>query len=190
MIGYVTVGTNDLPRAIEFYEKLFGSIGATRVFEGEQGVAWSNGPMSPGFGVMTPFNQQPATFGNGVMIAMVMDSKADDVDLFDEFARQRQMTLITRCRQKMNKTPRRQRMIKTLNKRCYQKLLKERSYKVEPMQALVKDIFDLDRCWMHGNSNNRWVFAAMGVAIQMAQLVAYKNNQSTWKIKQAVLGDP
>ncbi|MBK9522090.1 MAG: VOC family protein [Rhodocyclaceae bacterium] len=81
MIGYVTVGTNDLPRAIEFYEKLFGSIGATRVFEGEQGVAWSNGPMSPGFGVMTPFNQQPATFGNGVMIAMVMDSKAD-VDKF------------------------------------------------------------------------------------------------------------
>ena len=37
--------------------------------------------MSPGFGVMTPFNQQPATFGNGVMIAMVMDSKAD-VDKF------------------------------------------------------------------------------------------------------------
>ncbi len=81
MIGYVTVGTNDLSRAIEFYEKLFGSIGATRIFEGENGVAWSNGPMSPGFGVMKPFNGQAATFGNGVMIAMVMDSKAD-VDKF------------------------------------------------------------------------------------------------------------
>jgi catechol 2,3-dioxygenase-like lactoylglutathione lyase family enzyme len=81
MIGYVTVGTNDLPRAIAFYEKLFGTLGATRVFESEQGVAWSNGPMSPGFGVMKPFNEQPATFGNGVMIAMVMDSKAD-VDKF------------------------------------------------------------------------------------------------------------
>lgn len=85
MIGYVTVGTNDLPRAIAFYEKLFGSRGATRVFEGEQGVAWSNGPMSPGFGVMKPFNGQPATFGNGVMIAMVMDSKAD-VDKFYQTA--------------------------------------------------------------------------------------------------------
>ena len=85
MIGYVTVGTNDLPRAIQFYEKLFGSIGATRVFEGENGVAWSNGPMSPGFGVMTPFNKQPATFGNGTMIAMVMDSRAD-VDKFHQTA--------------------------------------------------------------------------------------------------------
>jgi len=81
MIGYVTVGTNDLPRALEFYEKLFTSTGATRIFEGEQGVAWSNGPMSPGFGVMKPFNGEPATFGNGTMIAMVMDSKAD-VDKF------------------------------------------------------------------------------------------------------------
>lgn len=76
MIGYVTVGTNDLPRAIAFYEKLLGSIGASRIFESEQGVAWNNGPMSPGLGVMKPFDGQPATIGNGTMIALVMDSKA------------------------------------------------------------------------------------------------------------------
>ena len=82
MIGYVTVGTNDLPRALEFYEKLLGSVGATRIFESEQGVAWSNGPMSPGLGVMKPFDEQPATAGNGTMVALVMESKAKVDDFY------------------------------------------------------------------------------------------------------------
>lgn len=121
---------------------------------------------------------------------VIMDSKADDVDLFEEFKRQRKMRLITRCRKNMNKSKRRQGMIKTLNRSFYQQLLKERSHKIEPEQALVKEIFDLDRCWMRGDQNNRWTFAAMGVAVQMAQLKAWKNKQSTWKIKNQVLGDP
>jgi catechol 2,3-dioxygenase-like lactoylglutathione lyase family enzyme len=83
MIGYVTVGTNDLPRAVAFYEKLFSSIGATRIMEDERGVAWTNGPMSPGFGVMIPFNNEPATYGNGTMVALVMETKAK----VDEFYR-------------------------------------------------------------------------------------------------------
>lgn len=41
----------------------------------------------------------------------------------------------------------------------------QRSYKVEPMQALVKDILGLDHCWMRGDVNNRWIFAAMGLTI-------------------------
>ena len=85
MIGYVTVGTNDLPRAIEFYEKLLSSIGASRVFESEQGIAWSNGPMSPGLGVMKPYDGQPATHGNGTMIALAMETKAK-VDAFHKLA--------------------------------------------------------------------------------------------------------
>ena len=121
---------------------------------------------------------------------VIMDSKADDADLFQEFQRQRRMMLVTRCRKSLNKTHKRRVMIKTLKKPLYKKLLEERSYKVEPMQALVKEIFDLDHCWMRGNSNNRWLFAAMGLAVQMAQLQAWKHNQSTWKIKHTVLGDP
>ena len=35
MIAYVTLGTNDLPRAIEYFEKLLGSLGATD--EGKSG---------------------------------------------------------------------------------------------------------------------------------------------------------
>ena len=119
---------------------------------------------------------------------VVMDSKADDYALFREFQKQRHMTLVTRCRKNMNKTPERRRMIAAMKKRKHRKLFKERKYTVEPMQGLVKDIFDLDRCWMHTNASNRWLFAAMGLCIQMHQLQAYRKKQSTWNIKSEVLG--
>ena len=57
------------------------------------------------------------------------------------------------------------------------------------MQALVKDIFELDRCWMRKDESNRWLFASMGVAVQMAQLDAFNNGKSTWRVKSEVLGE-
>jgi hypothetical protein len=41
---------------------------------------------------------------------------------------------------------------------------------------------------MRGEPSNRWLFAAMGIAVQMAQRTAYRNNSSTWNIKEDVLG--
>jgi hypothetical protein len=70
----------------------------------------------------------------------------------------------------------------------HKKIYRERAFKVEPMQDLVKDIFDLNRCWMRGNENNRWLFAAMGLTIQMHQLEVIKQGKSTWNIKEQVLG--
>jgi catechol 2,3-dioxygenase-like lactoylglutathione lyase family enzyme len=75
MIGYVTVGTNDLPRAAKFYDALFALIGAKRFMETERSIAWSAGPKAGGFGVGKPFDGKPATVGNGVMVALVVDSK-------------------------------------------------------------------------------------------------------------------
>jgi hypothetical protein len=69
-----------------------------------------------------------------------------------------------------------------------QQLYQQRSYTVEPMQGLIKNIFELERCWMRGNENNRWLFAAMGVAVQMHQFRAWEAGRSTWTIKQEVLG--
>jgi hypothetical protein len=104
-----------------------------------------------------------------------MDSKADDY-------------LVTCCRPNMLVSSNRKKMHKfMLRPRC-RKIYKERAYKVEPMQGLVKDIFDLDRCWMLGDDNNRWLFAAMGLTIQMHQLKAFHEKKSTWKIKDEVLG--
>jgi hypothetical protein len=59
---------------------------------------------------------------------------------------------------------------------------------VEPMQGLAKEIFALERYWLHGHGNSRWLFVAMGVAVQLQQANAYKERRSTWKIKQEVLG--
>jgi hypothetical protein len=41
---------------------------------------------------------------------------------------------------------------------------------------------------MRGDINNRWLFAAMGVAVQIAQGQAIRMGRSTWQVKQQVLG--
>ena len=76
MIGYATLGTNDLPRAAKFYDALLGTIGAKRWMESEKFVAWTVSPTTPGLGVITPHNGKPATIGNGTMVALVVDSRA------------------------------------------------------------------------------------------------------------------
>jgi predicted lactoylglutathione lyase len=75
MIGYVTLGTNDLQRAAKFYDDLLGSIGAKRFMEMERFIAWSVSPMTPGLSVALPFDGKTATVGNGVMVALIMDSR-------------------------------------------------------------------------------------------------------------------
>jgi len=75
MIGYVTLGTNDLPKAVAFYEKLLAPLGAKRFMENEQFVAFSAGEHSPGLGITKPYDGKPATRGNGTMVALMVDSK-------------------------------------------------------------------------------------------------------------------
>jgi len=76
MIGYVTLGTNDLKRAVAFYDELLALLGAGRFMEVEDVfVAWAVAPDKPGLSVTRPFNGQPATVGNGTMVALAVDSK-------------------------------------------------------------------------------------------------------------------
>ena len=79
MIGYVTLGTNDLPRAAAFYDALLGEIGIKRIMDFGRGYAWGTGMDKPALGVMIPFDQKAATAGNGTMVAIVVDSR-DKVD--------------------------------------------------------------------------------------------------------------
>ena len=76
MIGYVCLGTNDLPRAAKFYDALLGGVGAKRFMEFETFIAWSAGEGTPGLALTKPFNGKPATVGNGVMVALAVDSPA------------------------------------------------------------------------------------------------------------------
>jgi catechol 2,3-dioxygenase-like lactoylglutathione lyase family enzyme len=79
MIGYATVGTNDLPRAAAFYDALLAEIGARRMMDFDRGYAWGVAMDRPMLGVVTPYDKQPASAGNGTMIALVVDSR-DKVD--------------------------------------------------------------------------------------------------------------
>ena len=81
MIGYVTLGTNDIQRAAQFYDALLGTLGATRMMESESFIAWSAPGGGPALSVIKPFDKKPATVGNGVMVALVMGSR-EQVDAF------------------------------------------------------------------------------------------------------------
>ncbi len=74
MIGYVTLGTNDLARATQFYDQLLSELGASRFMETEQFIAWNTGMDKPGISVTKPFDGNPASVGNGMMVALAVDS--------------------------------------------------------------------------------------------------------------------
>jgi catechol 2,3-dioxygenase-like lactoylglutathione lyase family enzyme len=76
MIGYVTLGTNDLPRAAAFYDALLAEIGAKRLMDYGRGYAYGHSMDKPSLGILTPFDTKPATVGNGVMVALAVDSRA------------------------------------------------------------------------------------------------------------------
>ena len=76
MIGYVTLGTNDLDRAVAFYDELLGVMGAKRFMAADDVfVAWAVAPDQPGLSVTRPYDGNPATVGNGTMVALAVDSK-------------------------------------------------------------------------------------------------------------------
>ena len=82
MIGYVTLGTDDLDRSRAYYDALFGEIGASRLMQMESGftlygTSWGK----PGVAVTRPYDGQPAHRGNGYMVAIPMDSR-EKVDRF------------------------------------------------------------------------------------------------------------
>jgi len=75
MIGYVTLGTNDLERAAGFYDAIAAEMGVGRMFEWPGAIAWGvqGGPAS--VAVMKPYDGNPATVGNGVMVALEAKDK-------------------------------------------------------------------------------------------------------------------
>ena len=76
MIGYVTLGTNDMKRAGSFYDALLAELGAKRAMELEGFIAWAAAPNSPMVSIIKPFDKKAATVGNGIMVALAASSKA------------------------------------------------------------------------------------------------------------------
>lgn len=74
MIGYVTIGTNDPAQAVKFYDEVLGLLGGERFMETEQFVAWRSAEDKPGIAVTKPYDGNPATVGNGTMVALFAGS--------------------------------------------------------------------------------------------------------------------
>ena len=76
MLGYVTVGTNDLARGAPFYDAIAAAMGTARMMENDQFIAWGTPGGGAGIGLTRPENGQPATVGNGVMVALEARDRA------------------------------------------------------------------------------------------------------------------
>ncbi|KAI9030576.1 glyoxalase family protein [Hyaloraphidium curvatum] len=76
-VAYTTIGTNDLPKALAFWDKVLAPLGVTQGFAyGENG----RGMMYMGAsglvcGINTPENGKPHAPGNGWMLALAAPSR-------------------------------------------------------------------------------------------------------------------
>ena len=73
MIGYVTLGTNDRPRAARFYDAIAEHFGVGRMMDFDSFIAWGEMGGAPGLAATKPFDEKPATPGNGTMVALQLD---------------------------------------------------------------------------------------------------------------------
>lgn len=76
MIGYVTLGTNDLERAAKFYDALAAELGTSRMMEWPGAIAWGTPGGGAGIGLTKPFDGNAASVGNGVMVALEAKDEA------------------------------------------------------------------------------------------------------------------
>lgn len=83
MIGYVTLGTNDLARGAVFYDAVCKELGIGRMMEFDSFIAWGEPGGGPGIGLTRPFDGKPATVGNGVMIALEAANREQVARIYD-----------------------------------------------------------------------------------------------------------
>ena len=83
MIGFSTVGTNDLQRAIAYYDALFADLKVVKLLEVPGLAGWGWDWDRPIFGVITPTNGKPATAGNGAVVGFGQRTRARVIDLHE-----------------------------------------------------------------------------------------------------------
>jgi catechol 2,3-dioxygenase-like lactoylglutathione lyase family enzyme len=83
MIGYVTLGTNHLPRAAKFYDAIAAEMDTPRMMDFETFIAWGKPDGAAGVAVTKPHDGNAATVGNGVMVALEAKDKDQVHRLYD-----------------------------------------------------------------------------------------------------------
>ena len=77
IISFVMVGTNNLEKSSKFYDAIFVHLGLKKVSTSKRLIAYShsNDPDAVKFYITKPYNEKPATIGNGTMVALLAESK-------------------------------------------------------------------------------------------------------------------
>lgn len=83
MLGYATMGTNDLERAAKFYDAIAAITGAERMFQTERVVTWGTPDKGALIGVITPLDEKPATGGNGTMFGLPVEREDQVNAIYD-----------------------------------------------------------------------------------------------------------
>ncbi len=84
MFSYVSLGTNDLARAVRFFDAILAPLGHLRIEDhdpDDRSAAWGVDDPDPHLWVTQPFDDQPATVGNGTLVSFLSHSRAA-VDAF------------------------------------------------------------------------------------------------------------
>ena len=79
MLGYATIGTQDMDRAVAFYDALLAEIGGKQLFGTDRIKFYGTGPGTPMLAVCTPYDGKAQSVGNGNMVAIPGGSR-DGVD--------------------------------------------------------------------------------------------------------------
>ncbi len=83
MLGYCTLGTNDLEASAAFYEPIAQILGHGRVMETDRVVMWGTGGQGAMFCVIKPADDKPATVGNGTMFGFAASSEEQVRQIYD-----------------------------------------------------------------------------------------------------------
>lgn len=80
-MNYCVVGTNDMTASIEFYDALFAQSGMTRVTPSDRMTYWLGEGFA--FAAAIPFDEQPASHGNGTMVGFCVGTAEEVRRLYD-----------------------------------------------------------------------------------------------------------
>jgi catechol 2,3-dioxygenase-like lactoylglutathione lyase family enzyme len=80
MIGYVTLGSNDFEKAKTFYDAVLADLGGKRTMTMDRIQGFGSSERGPMLAVCRPYDEKPATAGNGTMVSLAAPSR----DLVDK----------------------------------------------------------------------------------------------------------
>jgi len=75
-IGYVTIGAVDVEAARRFFDATLGALGYERLASLEDRTLYGPKGGEPCIGVRRPYNGRPARAGNGIMVGLKAQTKA------------------------------------------------------------------------------------------------------------------